>query len=134
MASSNLIVDTDIMIDYLRRYSEILPQVATHYQCHLTAISFFELRINAIRSELQAQRFSEILPYFSVLPFDANAAHHAARIGQQLQQSGQTIGLPDTLIAGICLSQNIPLLTRNTRHYEKVTGIQLIIPADLPLI
>ena len=134
MASSNLIVDTDIIIDFLRRYSNILPQVATQYQCYLTAISLFELQMSVIRSEQQAQRFSDILPHFSVLPFDANAAHHAATLGQQLQQSGQIIGLPDTLIAGICLSQNMPLLTRNTRHYEIVTGLQLVIPDNLTLI
>ncbi len=74
MASSHLIVDTDIIIDFLRRQSDTLLQVATQYQCHLTAISLFELRIGAIRSEQQAQRFDDILNFFSILPFDTQAA------------------------------------------------------------
>ncbi|MFT5367788.1 MAG: tRNA(fMet)-specific endonuclease VapC [Candidatus Latescibacterota bacterium] len=134
MASSNLIIDTDIVIDFLRHQSNILPQAVTQYQCHLTAISLFELQMGAIRSEQQTQRFSEILQHFSVLPFNANAARQAATLARQLQQTGQMIGLPDTLIAGICLSQNIPLLTRNTRHYERVTGLQIITPNNLTLI
>ena len=132
MANSHLIVDTDIVIDFLRRQSDTLLQVATQYQCNLTAISLFELQIGAIRSEQQAQRFADILKYFSILPFDASAAQQAAELGRQLQQTGQMIGLPDTLIAGICLSQNKPLLTRNTRHYERVSGLQIISPSNLP--
>jgi len=132
MANSHLIVDTDIVIDFLRRQSDTLLQVATHYQCNLTAISLFELQIGAIRSEQQAQRFTDILKYFSILPFDTSAAQQAAQLGHHLQQTGQIIGLPDTLIAGICLSQNKPLLTRNTRHYERVSGLQIISPSNLP--
>jgi predicted nucleic acid-binding protein len=40
--------------------------------------------------------------------------------------------LPDTLIAGICLAQQMPLLTRNIRHYQRVMDLQLVSPADLP--
>ncbi len=133
MATSLLIVDTDIIIDFLRHQSEVLLQVASQYQCCITAISLFELQIGTIRSEQQKQRFSQALSHFSILPFDANAAHHASTVGRHLQQSGQMIGLPDTMIAGICLSQDLPLLTRNTRHYTRVTGLQIFTPDNLPL-
>ena len=53
-----------------------------------------------------------------VLPLDVTAARQAAALQRTLQQQGQVIGLPDTLIAGVCLAQQIPLLTRNSRHYE----------------
>ena len=77
-----MIVDTDIIIDFLRRQSEVLLQVASQYHCYITAIM---------------------------------------------------IGLPDTMIAGICLSQDLPLLTRNTRHYTRVAGLQIFTPDNLPL-
>ena len=133
MATSHLIVDTDIIIDFLRRQSEVLLQVVSEYQCCITAISLFELQIGAIRSEQQNQRFVQALSHFAILPFDANAAYHASTLGRQLQQSGQMIGLPDTMIAGICLSQDLPLLTRNTRHYTRVAGLQIFTPDNLPL-
>jgi predicted nucleic acid-binding protein len=38
-------------------------------------------------------------------------------------------GNQDILIAGICLANGIPLLTRNTSHFASITG--LIIYDDL---
>ena len=37
----------------------------------------------------------------------------------------------DTLIAGICLAQQLPLLTRNVRHYQRVPGLQVVSPTDV---
>jgi tRNA(fMet)-specific endonuclease VapC len=62
---------------------------------------------------------------------DVTAAREAATTQRTLQQQGQIIGLPDTLIAGICLVQQMPLLTRNTRHYQRVAGLQVVTPAEL---
>ena len=78
------------------------------------------------------QQFGKILQWVTVIPLDSAAARQAAAIQRTLQQQGQVIGLPDTLIAGICLAQQMPLLTRNIRHYQRVMDLQLVSPADLP--
>jgi tRNA(fMet)-specific endonuclease VapC len=120
------------MIDFLRRTSNTLLDALTHFNGHLTAITVYEIKVTAIKSQGQGQRFEQILSRVTVLPLDCAAARYAAVIQRTLQQQGQIIGLPDTLIAGICLAQQMPLLTtRNFRHYQRVTGLQLVSPADL---
>jgi len=39
------------------------------------------------------------------------------------------IGFPDILIAGICLAHDLPLLTRNQAHFERIPDLVLF-PLD----
>ncbi|MBC8496778.1 MAG: type II toxin-antitoxin system VapC family toxin [Anaerolineales bacterium] len=48
-----------------------------------------------------------------------------------MQREGKLIGVLDTQIAGICLSHNLPLLTRNTDHFQRVPGLELISPEEI---
>jgi tRNA(fMet)-specific endonuclease VapC len=131
MATSHLVIDSDIVISFLRRKSNALLEATTRFNCYLTAITVYEIEVTAIKSERQTEQFGQVLRWLPVLPLDVAAAREAAALQQTLQQQGQVIGLPDTLIAGICLVQQMPLLTRNTRHYQRVAGLQVVTPAEL---
>ena len=43
-----------------------------------------------------------------------------------LDAIGQPIGMGDSLIAGIPLSHDLPLFTRNLKHFQKVEGLRLM--------
>ena len=131
MERSDLIIDSDVIIDFLRRRSDVSLDALTRFRCHITAITLYEIQSAAIRSERQAKQFAQALQYTTILPFDAEAAIQAAELGRELRQQGQPIGLPDTLIAGICLSRDMPLLTRNVRHYQRISGLHVITPENL---
>jgi tRNA(fMet)-specific endonuclease VapC len=61
-----------------------------------------------------------------VLPLDREAAARAADIRQRLARGGVSIGMADSLIAGIALVNNLPLLTRNRKRFENVEGLRLV--------
>jgi len=46
-------------------------------------------------------------------------------IAAQLQQTGQTIGAMDTLIAAHALAEGLILVTHNTRHFERIPELKL---------
>ena len=52
-------------------------------------------------------------------------ADAASEIRRSLERSGDSIGMADSLIAGIVTSNGGTLLTRNRRHFERVPGIRL---------
>ncbi|AOQ24166.1 hypothetical protein MTAT_08070 [Moorella thermoacetica] len=54
----------------------------------------------------------------------------AAMIENRLRSGGKVIGVPETLIAGICLARNLPLFTLNTEHFKRVTGLEVLTPAS----
>jgi predicted nucleic acid-binding protein len=42
------------------------------------------------------------------------------------------IGIKDTFVAATCLVQNLPLLSVNARHFERIAGLELIDLNSLP--
>jgi len=50
----------------------------------------------------------------------------SARIQASLDRRGEGIGIPDTLIAGICIAEKVPLLTLNAKHFSKIDELRLI--------
>ena len=51
------------------------------------------------------------------------AARRAAELHRLLREN--PIGDRDTLIAGVCLAIQRPLLTSNLRHFQRVPGLEV---------
>lgn len=73
---------------------------------------------------------SELLELLPILVFDDRASEAAAAARRELERRGETIGMADYLIAGICLSRSATLVTRNRRHFARIPGLLL---GDLPV-
>lgn len=124
-----VVVDSDVLIDFLRGRdpgaSEVMVWLETD-QLRLTAITAFELRLGADfvgRSE----QIRSLLSH-RTLPLDLLGALIAGEIFRELAAEGKGIGLRDALIAGICRRFDLPLATRNRRHFERVQGLRLTSP------
>ncbi len=61
-----------------------------------------------------------------VLPFDADAASHAADIRADLERRGQTIGGYDVLIAGHARSRGLIVVTNNLGEFTRVEGLRSV--------
>jgi predicted nucleic acid-binding protein len=55
-----------------------------------------------------------------VLPFDARVADEAANIYHRLRTTNRMIEFRDIFIAATCIVHNVPLVTRNKKHFERV--------------
>ncbi len=131
MATSRLVLDTDVVIDHLRRRTEAVNIALAKYDVSITAISHYELLSVKFMSVRQQASLAQILGIVDVIPFDVTASEHAAQLWNFLRSQGQLIGVMDTHIAGICLSQNLPLLTRNTKHFQRVPELKIVSPQDI---
>ena len=123
-----IIIDTDICVDYLRGRSRVLEKLIFSLTISITSISVFELRKGALLSSKKEKRLQEVeslISEFEVLEFGSNEAKIAADIDVELQSSGFMIDIRDLLIASVCLSNNLPLLTGNPAHFKKVKGLKL---------
>lgn len=59
-----------------------------------------------------------------VLPFDLDAAGHAAEIKAVLERRGQMIGGYDLLIAGHARSRGLVIVTGNLAEFTRVEGLR----------
>lgn len=122
-----MIADTDVLIDYLQgkgRTAERIALELEHAQLCTTAVTRFELHTGA-RSGRQQKLVAQLLEALPCLPLDSVAADRAAEVRRSLERRGQSIGMADSLIAGITIVNNGILLTRNRRHFERVADLSL---------
>ncbi len=93
----------------------------------ISSISLYELLYGAERSarpdhhRLEVERFAARL---QVLPFDSDAAAHAADIRARLEEQGQPIGSYDVLIAGHARSRGLVVVSGNLREFSRVDGLR----------
>lgn len=121
-----VIVDTDLVIDFLRGKGPGVPLVRALLAGHalrLTPITAFELRVGTdfvVRRD-DIMRLSRSRTF----PLDRGSALRASEVATMLRRAGQDIGMADCLQAGICLNLDLPFATRNRKHFERVEGLRL---------
>ena len=122
-----IVTDTDVLIDFLagKGAAKDIEGLLLTKGFHITAVSRFELLAGAKTPKLMS-RAMELLEGVPTLPLDIAAADAAAEVRRHLERSGDGIGTPDTLIAGIVLTNSGRLMTRNRRHFERVPGLVLV--------
>ena len=89
-----------------------------------TVISRFEL-LSGAKNPKQLARLIQLLEAVPSFALDETAADAASEIRRSLERAGHSIGMADSLIAGIVIGNGGALLTRNRRHFERVPGIRL---------
>lgn len=130
MATSLVVVDTDVVIDFLRGRGPGAPlvrELVTNHRLRFSAVTAFELRIGT--DFLDRAPAIMRLCRGRTLPIDLPTAVVAGEIGARLRAEGRPIGAPDTLIAGTCRRYGLPLATRNRRHFAHVEELELV-PVD----
>lgn len=121
-----IIADTDVLIDFLRgkgAADRIAYEIKTG-GLHTTAISAFELLAGA-KTDQQGAAVETLLAALIILPLETDSARRSAKIRRELETRNATIGMADSLIAGICLEREGILVTRNKKHFERVPGLKL---------
>ena len=125
------LLDTDICIHLLNRRTEQFQRRLESVGAHAVAVSTVtvgELRFGAWRSPKITENLRLLdcfLEPFIVLPFAADCAAEYGRLRAHLAAHGTPIGPNDTLIAATAVSQNLTLVTGNTREFERVPGLRL---------
>jgi predicted nucleic acid-binding protein len=130
VAAAQLVIDTDIIIDHLRQRGDTLRLALARYRCAITAITLYELLAVPTLSERQTRQLEQLLDIVQVIVFDQYAAEQSAIVWRMLAARSQSIGLPDTLVAGVCLANKLPLLTRNHAHFSRVDNLTVFNPEE----
>jgi tRNA(fMet)-specific endonuclease VapC len=76
------------------------------------------------RPEHNRREVGNFAARLEVLPFDSDAAGHAAEIKATLERRGQVIGGYDLLIAGHARSRGLVVVTANLGEFIRVEGLR----------
>lgn len=131
--SSDMIFDTSFLVDLLRSSDLAVQKKAEELDAMLiqkavTSITVLELWRGALRcgkTEQEKKKIDLLLRSFVVYSIDPEIAKKAAEIETYLLEKGEMVELEDILIAATALVKNMPLLTRNVKHFQRIKGLQV---------
>ena len=124
----NQLIDTDILVDYLRD----VPAAVSFFenptiQLHVSAMSVAELCAGAREADRPA--LQQFLLAFRHLPVDVRIARLGGEFRARYGASHGT-GLIDALLAATALTHGLTLATGNLRHYPMLENAVTPYPRD----
>lgn len=122
-----MLVDTDVLIDFLRGRPEAREFIAgLPRDAVVSAITVAELFVG-IRDGDERAALDAMLSTFRVLPLDADIAAQGGLLRRDYGKS-HGVGLNDALIGATALAHGVPLATLNVKHYPMLLAGQLVQP------
>ncbi|OUL26357.1 twitching motility protein PilT [Nostoc sp. RF31YmG] len=124
------LLDTDTCIYWIKDINSVRTKVSEigWEQIYICSITVAELYFGAYNSQrvvenlARAEDFIQSLP---VVPLTNPALKKFGELKAELRRLGQPITEFDLLIASVALTGNYILVTNNTRHYSRITRLQL---------
>lgn len=123
------LLDTNVFSEVLRGRNEPVTRRADAYLCvfecfTISVITVVEI-IDGLRRRALQNRIDSFFSQLAtgghqVVPVEIGVARIAGLISGDLHRIGQPIGEADTLIAATALHLEIPLVTGNTRHFQRI--------------
>jgi len=128
MAVGNLLIDTTVIIDHLRKKNKKKSQfyhIVDIYNLFISTITLYELYAGA-NNDQKKQDISTVLDYVTILPFTKIIAQKSGELYLSLRKENQIIEIKDIFIAATALSHDLPIMTLNLRHFERVKELNIL--------
>ena len=93
----------------------------------LNAVSYYELKrgLTLPRFSRRLLQFETFLTQYRSLQINVEALDVAVGIYQTLRADGMLLEDADIIIAGIAISNDAVLVTRNLKHFERISSLRL---------
>ena len=134
-----IFIDTSIFVDCLRKNvvpssKYFLESFGDEHTGFTSSIAVAELSVGAHLSQRPdaLEMTLDLLSIVEVISVDKDVAVKGGEIYSSLAKNGEAIELNDCLIAATSLSVGInEIVTRNTKHFERIKTVNALIPEDL---
>jgi tRNA(fMet)-specific endonuclease VapC len=127
-----VLIDTDILSLFFRKDSLVVAHFKEYLKqydkINLSIITYYEILsgLKHKNAEKQLDTFFEFVGYNSVLPLTEESAAISSDLYAELRKTGKQLDDIDILIAGIALSNGMRLVTRNTKHFDRIDALKVI--------
>lgn len=126
-SATDIIIDTDILIDAGRRIQTAIDYLQGKEQHHTLAISsitHLELLVGA-RNKTEQRTIERFLRRFRIIKIDETITDSAVDLVRQYRLSHGLL-IADAFIAATAISLDIPLASKNQRDYRFINQLTLL--------
>lgn len=127
-----LCLDTDYLVALLRDNPDAVRKAleidTSGNEVVTTSMNAFEVYVGAFRSRERNRNTSQadnLLSSLKVLNLDMESSRKSGEVLSDLLDTGLPIDIRDAIIAGIALVNGCTLITRNSTHFKRVTGLSV---------
>jgi len=123
-ANNQWVIDTDIIIDYLRGLSEavhFLEKTLKESVCYLSAITVAELYVG-VRDGKERQLLGNFFNAFEIISIDPQIACAGGLYRRDYGKS-HGVGLADAIIAATVVQYQASLATLNKKHFPMLNNV-----------
>lgn len=123
IVATPFLVDTDVLVDFLRGERAAAAFVQTHAErIILSAIVVAEL-FAGVKGDAERAALEDLVSLFRVVPVTAEIAKAGGLYRRDYGKS-HGVSLPDALLAATAKAENAALKTLNVRHYPMLEGLK----------
>ena len=127
-----VLLDTDLLISFLRDNNEAVKIISKLLERHLilytTSINAAELYFGAFlssRMQENMEAIENLLKTIKIIPFELVHSKIYGEIRSDLQKRGEIINEMDIFIATMAIEKDLPIITRNTKHFKKIMKLKV---------
>jgi len=128
MEKKVICLDTSVLIDYYRKRDKsksFFYELMQNYSAFsVSAVTAYEIYVGS--TEEQDVFWNEFFDKITVLPYDGSVNKIAIKTNRDLKRKNQIISIPDILIGATAIKYNFPFATLNSKHFQRITELQLI--------
>ena len=131
LVANTVCIDSNVLIGFLRGQSaaiQLMRHALSHSDCCVSVITVYEVLYGARRAKRNLDE-DALLSALRVLSLTNESARRAANIHADMTRTNMQIGVNDILIAAICIEHDMPLVTLNEKHFERVPELVISKPA-----
>ena len=129
MFKSSLVIDTDIIIDLLRKVDDakkFFKKIENNeFKAYYSTITELELFTGKTSQSTEEEKIiDDLLSLMIRVELDKNIARKAGLIRKKYD-----ISIADSIIIATALAKNIKtIVTRNKKHFEKIKEVYILVP------
>ena len=120
-----MIIDTDVLIWYLRGNDKAFQIVENTDNFFISAVTYMEL-VQGMRNKKELNSFRQALfAWNAKILYISEEISAKAMFAVEQHFLSHSMQLADALIGGTAIAYGLPLLTGNDKHYKIMKGIQI---------
>jgi len=120
--ATQLLIDTDVLIDYLRGYSDAVSYVEVQQDRMLISVVTVAELYAGVREGEERSRLERFLRAFEIIPLDPRLAVQGGLYRRDYSRS-HNVGLADALIAATAAQRQVSLVTLNRKHFPMLQDV-----------
>lgn len=125
------LLDTNTVIYFFKGLGNISKNLFTvsPKDIFIPSIVVYELEVGIAKSndsQKRQEQLKRLLSQINVIDFTQKEAIESAKTRANLEKKGTPIGAMDVLIAGCAKANNLILVTRNTKEFERVENLRMV--------